>query len=69
MGGNYLLMSKVSRNPDESENEPSGLFNACHHANEPGAMAPAMVKNLNVGNQRQIIGMGNMGRGIYFIRI
>ncbi len=35
--GNPLWMVKISDNPDITENEPSGIFDALHHAREPGA--------------------------------
>jgi hypothetical protein len=30
---------------------------------------PAIVRNLNAGSQKQSIGLGNMGRGVYFVRV
>ena len=41
-GGNPIWMVKISDNPDITENEPAGVFDACHHAREPGAMAALM---------------------------
>jgi hypothetical protein len=30
---------------------------------------PAIVRNLNAGSQKQSIGLGNMGRGVYYVRV
>jgi hypothetical protein len=32
-------------------------------------MVPAVVRNLNAGGQKEIIGLGNIGRGVYFVRV
>ena len=32
-------------------------------------MVPAVVRNLNAGGQKEIIGLGNMVRGVYFVRV
>jgi hypothetical protein len=33
------------------------------------AMAPAIVRNLNAGSQKQTINLGNISRGVYFVRV
>jgi hypothetical protein len=32
-------------------------------------MVPSIIRNLNAGTQKQSIGLGNMGRGVYYIRV
>lgn len=32
-------------------------------------MVPAVVRNLNAGDQKEIVGLGNMVRGVYFVRV
>jgi hypothetical protein len=33
------------------------------------AMVPSISRNMNAGAQKQIVGIGNMGRGVYFVRV
>jgi len=40
--GNPIWMVKVSDNPNVTENEPSGVFDALHHAREPGSYTVLM---------------------------
>lgn len=39
---NHIWMVKISDNPGIDEDEPEGIFDGCHHAREPGAMAAIM---------------------------
>jgi hypothetical protein len=32
-------------------------------------MVPTVVRNLNAGGQKEIIALGNMVRGVYFVRV
>jgi hypothetical protein len=32
-------------------------------------MVPSIIRNMNSGSQKEIIGLGNMGRGVYFVRV
>jgi hypothetical protein len=33
------------------------------------AIVPAVVRNLNAGRQKEMINLGNFGRGVYFVRV